>query len=580
VKTVVATTNKLGARCVAISNGQDQENSVPLSEISRKEGKFTTLKSRSGDSYVTKLESMSKPLVFLLLAMGLWSSLKIVLGTVGFEADTSLPIVLWQGVRAHGLPWIKDFIFTQDNWLFSWVPLQFLAFSIFGAKPAVVILSGWSVFVSSAFASGALAWKVGAKRSCALVTVVLLNFGLYAHASGFVSYPASHCITNLMGLLSVFVLASWNMKSGSLYPIILFSLLTAGAMSDPWMLATYNVPILLVAVLFWVKPLKQLPRQQSVRVIIVASLSIICVKARLLGILSFLPRAHFHKGHWPTIASNGVYLVRDFGGFLNLVPFSRSNHLLPAVISIAILAIFVLKSASELFRRKPALNETTVCFIYVASLSLAGIFSAFILTDTVERGWSARYLINAAYLLVILISVISELNWKHSRVRSKWLLAFIAVLFLGSSTISTFKYISSRAFSFQDNGIQDTIAFLKQNGLSYGYGPYWGVNANAVTAASSSQVVIRPVMFDKNNGMIVRGTRVESSKRWYTAEDIPAGVNDYFVIVNSDGEECPDVKVCITGLSRQLGTPDRRIKRGVSTILVWNHRPLTRTVWP
>ena len=156
----------------------------------------------------------------------------------------------------------------------------------------------------------------------------------------------------------------------------------------------------------------------------------------------------------------------------------------------------------------------------------------------------------------------------------------IAALFFTSSTISSFGFIS-RPLMPRDYGVRDTISFLKQNGLSYGYGPYWGAYANSVTAASARGSNSRPVTFDKGNGKMA-WTRAITSKRWYTSKDVPEGVNEYFVIVNSDGEECPDVEVCLSGLSRQFGPPNRTLQHDQfdsrigstikSTILVWNHR--------
>jgi hypothetical protein len=187
------------------------------------------------------------------------------------------------------------------------------------------------------------------------------------------------------------------------------------------------------------------------------------------------------------------------------------------------------------------------------------------------KDYSARFLINISYLIIITTGVLADFIWKSTGVTFRYAMGLTLCLFLLTSLSSNWSHIFNKTLTFKDTGVSDTIAFLRENGLNYGYGPYWGANANAVTVASSSEVCIRPVVFNKNNGRIVFGNRRQSSKRWYTKEDPPAGVSEFFVIVKSDGEECPDVNICLNGLVKRFGQPLRTIKRADSTILVWDH---------
>ena len=64
--------------------------------------------------------------------------------------------MLYDGIVRHGPGFVKDWIFTADNWLFSLYPITFALFGIFGAKPALVILMGWLIFVASALVAALL----------------------------------------------------------------------------------------------------------------------------------------------------------------------------------------------------------------------------------------------------------------------------------------------------------------------------------------------------------------------------------------------------------------------------------------
>lgn len=533
----------------------------------------TSIKSLMFD-FQSKKSTLISLVNLIIFVVGVYGSFKVVLGLFGIEADTSHSLMLWHGMKEHGLVWVSDWLFTQDNWLLSLVPFHFIGFSIFGPKASVVIIFGWLIFIFSAFISGAIAWRLGAKKAAIFIFLVLLNLGLYAHSSGYVSYSTSHNITNLFGLASVLILINWFARPNNFLLVLLLLLLTSGAVSDPWMLASYNLPILLVGLWFMARPTEVISRNQSLKLITVAGISIVAVKTKLFGTLSFLPSMHFVVGEWSTLNSNSVYLIKDLGGLLNIIPFSGANAFLPSLLTVAVVGAVLLFSIFKNIRSWSYTNPATIAHFSFTLFSVGGIISAFVITSVEAMDYSARFLISSAYLIVITIGVLAERNWGNAGKSYRYVLVLILSLFFTSSLVSNFNYISNRDFKFKDTDVLGTISFLKENGLTYGYGPYWGSNANAVSAASMSRILIRPVVFNKNNGMMIVGNRPASSKRWYTDEDIPAGVNEFFVIVKSDGEECPDINICLTGLAKQFGQPIRSIKRDDSTILVWNHKLL------
>lgn len=510
---------------------------------------------------------------WIFLATGLYGSLKVVSGLFGIDSDTCHSLMLWHGVKEHGMVWISDWLFTQDNWLLSLVPFHFLGFSLFGPNASLVIIFGWFIFVFSALVSGAIAWSVGAKRASFFIVIALLNFGLYAHYPGLVSYSTSHNITNLFGLTSILILIRWSKRPDNLLLVLLLATLTSGAISDPWMLPSYNLPILLVGLVFLARPTNNIGRDKSLKLIALSSISIIAVKTKLFGTLAFLPSMRFSPADWLTTNTNSFYLVKDLGGLLNIIPFSGPNWFLPGLLSLAIIAVFLQHSTLVCIRTRTKISQAAAAYFLVSLFSIAGIISAFIISNLEADDGSARFLISCAYLVVITAGILADYIWENVGHIYRYSLILILGLFLSSSLISNFNCIASRNFQFRDNGTANTIALLNDNGLTYGYGPYWGSNANAVTAASQTEIRIRPVVFNRRSGMI-SGNRAESSTRWYTAEDIPTDVSEFFVIVKADGEECPDISICLDGLARQFGQPTRSIKNGDASILVWNRELL------
>jgi len=507
--------------------------------------------------------------LFLLLS-GLYCSLMVVIGSFGIDADTSHSLMLWYGINEHGPGWILDWIFTQDNWLLSLFPFHFLGFWMFGPDVSVVIIIGWLIFVFNALISSAIAWMLGAKKAAVFIFLLLLNFGPYAHVYGSLAYSTTHNITNLYGLSSLLILIGWRIRPVNHLLALLTFVLFVGAVSDPWMIPAFNLPIMLVSILLCFMPGYKRDFNY-IKPFLASSVSLLLAKTKLFGVLGFLPSVEFSPGGWHTISNNALYLVKDLGGLLNLFPFEYGNAFMPALLSLAIIIGLI---AALLFGMAPYRLRAEKCDIiyYLFSIvSILGISSAFIVTGVQAGDYSARFVINCAYLLVISVGVLAEYRLQKSGAIVKYMLVVIAGMFVISGLSGNIRYLIQTGFKHRDVGVADTLSLLKEHGLNYGYGSYWDSHANAITAASLSQIRVRPVTFDINNGTI-SGGRSQTSRRWFTDEDIPENQDRFFVIVNAGGQECPHVDVCLVGLRKQFGQPVETITHGLTTVLVWNHR--------
>lgn len=507
----------------------------------------------------------------IVLVVGVVGSLKVVMAHFGLEADTSHSIMLWYGIEVHGLSWVRDWMFTQDNWLLSLVPFHFLGFFFVGPTPAVALLFGWLIFLCSAFVSGAIAWQLGSRKAAIVIALALLFLGRYAHHSGFVSYSTSHNITNLFGLGALYLVLIWVRAPSLPRLIAVLAILMAGSVSDPWMVAAYDLPLALVGVAALLLPSAGVGRADAFKLLLISLVSIVAVKTTLFGALGFLPVMEFHRGDWATISGNLDFLIRDLGGLLNISPLHQGNERVPAILSLIVILTLLTFCLSRAAKSVRTMTPAKAVFVVFASLSTGAIVLAFVISKVAAADHSARFLINAVYLILISLGFLIETNWPKSSIVEKSLGVLVAFLFVLSGIVSNLQSWRLPGFSFRDTGTGALIEFLKSNDLSYGYGPYWGSNANAVTAASRSEVVIRPVVFDKSEGTMIVGNRAESSRRWYVAEDYPPDQKSFFVFVVSDDEECADLKVCLNGLARQFGEPARTLSYQKATILVWTH---------
>lgn len=502
-----------------------------------------------------------------LYCLGLYSSLKVVLGVFGIEPDAVHSLMLWYGINEHGLGWVKDWLFTQDNWLFSLVPIHFVEFWLLGPKPALVIVTGWLIFVASTIVAGLTAHELKAKYSSYIVPVILIFSGLYAHNSGLISYSTSHNITNLFGLLSIFLLLGWfkHKKHHVLIAILLLNV--AGGLSDPWMLPSYTLPTAIVGFLLILQPVSYQEKRYGFFLILAMATSIILVKSLFFGLFDFLPQMHFAIGDWETLKSNFIYLVSDLGRLFDIVPGRTPDNLFYSTISLTCIMAVYIGSIWLAVRNKP--DTPLLIFIYFSLISTAGMSLAFLISSTAATELSARFLLNIFYLIVISIAVSLERYWSTFSTLTKIFSVSIAALFVIAGFTSTTHLFAKTGFSVKTSEYQKLIEFLRKNELYYGYGPYWGTAANAVTALSNSKIKLRPIQFDHTSGTPIFAKRPETSKRWYSTEDFPPTQSTFFVIVTYDGEECPVPNICSNGLISKYGEPDRHLQYKNYEIFVW-----------
>jgi len=498
-----------------------------------------------------------------LMLAALWMSLKTVMNGCGVDPDSIMALTLWQGITAHGLGWVSGFSFTPDNWLFSIMPVDFLGFVLFGARAWVVVASGWLVLALSALAAGWLAARLGAGRAAYAVPLLLLLVGWYAQDPGYVAYPTSHDVTNLLGILALLCLCRLIQGGGRGWLAGLGLLLFMGTLADPWMMAAYDVPVLLVV--GW-----EVWRGARLGAVVLVVLGVmLLVRAhRHLG-LWFLPPGPSRPAHPALMLANLSWLPRDLGGLLAVIPLPGSQTIFwaPALAALVVAGLVLWAVWPGLRTRGDEASLALVMRIAVLSGGLTAM--GFVGLNIVQGPYAGRFLLNDLYLFAVLLAV------GAGRVRGLWrrvVVGLYAAAFMLCGLITTHPAWGPPGIQMQTNGLAAEAAFLEANGLSYGYGPYHGSGSNAVTALSGGEVVIRPVLFDAKTGWILPTQRAMTARDWVTPADVPPGTASMFVFIVDDGETCPNPAVCVAGVSAQFGPPARRLSYRNAVILVWDHR--------
>ena len=502
---------------------------------------------------------------------GLFVSFKTTISLLGPDADISLPADIMSGLHAYGWGFLKDYNFAPDNWLLSLVPLHFLVYWIFGPHPEGIVVLGWLFFVGNAVVCGLIARALGAGKTAIFLPLLLLFCGRYAYAPGFASYALSHNGTNLYGLLILLCGVQWikNRRVGFLALVLLLSIVVG--VSDPWLMATYLLPISLTALLALLVFPGGGERRAYAMLLATIALAGWVIKTQCVGLLSFVPSFRFQLAPLSLFPVHAYYFVKCLGGLFFLIPGSRADAFTPCLVSALALLALMLAAVHLLARNKPLERPVAWLAFSAIALSVGGIAAAFILSASVVAEWSGRFLLNWLYLAPLFIAVSLELHWDRASKGFKIASATFAALFVLSGVASNYEILSRPGLAFNNNGIDAFAQFLDANGLNYGYGPYWGCQANAVSNYAQPRIVLRPVRFSKTTGYIYPGGAPTTSKTWYRAEAVPPRQKEYFVVVNNDAQECPDVDLCVAGLTQQFGPPCRTLRYHRSWILVWDH---------
>jgi hypothetical protein len=522
--------------------------------------------------------------VFAILVFGLWTSLRYSFGAWGPDADIATQVVLWQGVRRFGLAFITSWSFTPDNWLFSLSPIVALVYTIFGTTPQVVVGVGWLIFAASVAMTACLVQLIAGWRAAFAVATMLLFSNSASHgATGFLSYPVSHNISMAWALLALLVAYRAVVHASVISAVLAGVCVFINAVSDPWAGAAIGLPLFLTSLCLAGLNWRDGRGRCAGALCVFTAIALVAARTELFGVLTFLPGASFVITDATGLVGNVGWMFRVLGIMYNIVPFADADFVPAIVIGFLAFAAMLLAAAILAI---DGLREASIgaqLVIGVSILSIGGVCVAYLLYQISGPSfYVGRFFVNLRYFGPLLAGIAVARHWENLRIPVRAAIIVYGLLFVASGLASNPGLWTAQAedplpMFNKESGTRQLASFLEQNGLSYGYGPYWGSSALAMNWVTKGRVTIRAVNFDPDTGRI-EGLHAESSKLFFSPDDQPAGTQQTFLVINNDGENCPSVNDCVAMAINQFGEPSRRLTFGQSVVLVWPHPIVSKIV--
>ncbi|THD74258.1 MAG: hypothetical protein E7812_18160 [Phenylobacterium sp.] len=511
-----------------------------------------------------------------LLAAGLWVSLHYCLAAWKAESDIFVTVELWRGVSEHGLGFVRSWGYTEDNWLFSLVPLTSLIYAVFDASPRVAVLTGWLVFLASVGLTGGLAARLSGWRTGLITAGVLLFAPYYALGPiGFLGYPISHNLSMAWGLLALF-LALWGIERRAYGPCVAAALAVfIDTVSDPWAGAAIAGPLVLASAALAILNRRSRLGGCALALCLTTAAALWAAYKHPFGTLRFLPRGHLQLGGLHPALDNLRYGARALEVMFNIAP--GGNLEAPAVQAISLAALAVILAAAggltlwSLRRATPGRQLIGG----VAILSIGAVAALYVAGPANTGLYVGRFFPNLYFLGALLVAMMAGAGWRAWPWPAKAAIAAYAALFVLAGALSGPRYWTTPLETSEPAEKVALGGFLQAHQLTYGYGPYWGSGGLAMRSLTHGAVTIRPVVIA--NGRVARRP-IETSRLWFTPQAEPPDGRP-FLVVRAEPPEFPSLEAGETAARQQFGEAAERWVYGDSVILVWR-RPLAPLIDP
>lgn len=500
----------------------------------------------------------------LAIAFGAWVSYAYCVGAWPADGDIFVTVELWRGVRRHGLGFLSTWNYTQDNWLLSLIPFTSLAYEALGARPEVAVGVGWVVFMTSVGLAGGLGARVaGWRAGLALAAVIVFAGAPALGGAGYLGYPISHNLSMAWGLAALHLALTALQRNSLVAAAAVGVAVLIDTVSDPWAAVAVAAP--LCATALGIAVVRPEARRGGLAVAAACVLAVAAARARLFGLLHFLPQSHFELADGPQMLANLYWGAESFAAMFDIVP-GPAGRGPEGLISLAALSLVLGASVAIGVRdlRRAGLGRQLVFGAAVLSiLATAALYPLGRWDGTLAAG---RFFPNVLFLGGLLAATAAAARWRAWPAAPRLALCAYAALFvLGGLTSAPSLWMRTPA-AYVPPEARGLAAFLEAQGLAYGYGVFWGSHALLIDTLSEGRVVVRPVTL---RGGDVRRRPAETSSLWYRAADEPAASPRRFLILRDDGEECPSVPACEAIAARVFGPPSERLTYRDFVILVW-----------
>lgn len=470
------------------------------------------------------------------------------------NADSANSPIMWNEFLQYGFSAFKHWGPTFDNWYFTVYPINFLLFYIFNDSGFVPLMLSSAIFIIIiCLCAAKIADHISGRFSAfiVLLSVTFISPDLYYN---YYSHPFSHNSTNAFGLAILAIYIITNSSKSILAAVSIFILAVLAGASDPWILPSFTIPILLAEIVnFYYN------RSRSTYLIFILLAFIVSFFNVIQNIFG-LPIGGFTITNAAQMLSNVHYAILLTAKMLPL--WVNPSELISYIVFSVWVVVFFL-GAVTCVRRGGLFRIFSICCM----LSVCGIYSSSVIGDQFPH---QRFYVNIAPVVLLLLSVCSRFSKLY----------FIPVIV--SLAISAFNYsMSPLKYENTKKPVYDYMNFLANNKLNYGYGSFWYSMNMAVNWLSNDQIHITPVFFNPDTGAVYfKPVRLQTLTTWHTKEFINGKPQRQFIAITqgqTGGDTCPQVQICIDGAQNQLGKADEILTYNNSTFLVYN-RPIVTDI--
>lgn len=513
------------------------------------------------------------------LLLGVFQSLRLTFHLWGADADVADPVLLWQGLHTHGLWFLTHWRFTPDNWLLSLLPIDSALFAVFGAKPFVMVLTGALFFFAVVALTASLVWRERGGVVAAIVAIVLLFAGRPAlGADGFLAYPVSHGISLAWGLLGLFLFTLW--LDGGRAPTLVGGAvgLFIAAFSDPWVDVAFLAPIAAVAFVLLVLHRRDTDRRRLFLLLLAADVGATlaaAVAVKIFGLFGNLHGPPHSLAPIGRMVDNAAFVARYVAVYVNLIPGTLPGAgALPSwPVTVVSCAVVVSMLAFGTIRFAACWRNLPVRRVFVAGTALVSILLMVpaIVSSPMPLGMvTGRYFANL-FVFFPLFVVLIPLGASSGRPAAMALIGVLASASVVSGMVSGSVVWNDRPLAVSLKGIPKLASFLRSHGLSFGFGPYWPTQANAVAWVTHGRETIRPVRFDHRKARFVPKT-AQTLPSWYTRAGLARVPERMFLMELKAAGTCAPFATCRKAVVAQFGRPAEVLQHGAFDVFVFDRK--------
>lgn len=510
---------------------------------------------------------------FGLILFGLWVALRYVFSVWRPDSDIYVTVELWRGIREHGLAFVSTWRYTKDNWLLSLIPISSLIFNVFGPTPIVTLGIGWLIFASGVTLTAMVVAHIAGWRPAMVIAAVCAFANIYAIGPmGYLGYTISHAVSMTWGLAMLLAcLACLRARRFAWVWMAVAGLLAfTTTLSDPWTAVALVGPTLLASSALAIVHRGTDVGRRAIWLCGAMLLADLGAQTKGFGLFGFLTPTEIKFATLDGMLVNLYWAYCAMATMFNIIPGAATDATVARILSVAALLMAVggsaVSAALQLRRATPARQFTFA--VMLTSLAATSALYLVLWWDPNLKTMAGRFFPNVFYFGAALIAMVAADAWGHLGVLRKGALVIYGGLLIISGLYSGHDIWRSPFVAPTAAEARDIGGFLAAHDLAYGFGPFWGTHALVMDSATAGQVTVRPVTFA--GGRVAR-RGAETSSHWYgPGSDAPS--DRQFLLIRSDGEECPDTDACVAAAIRQFGPEAERLTYKDIIVLVWRQR--------